>query len=348
MKKDNPFSLTFGKLPDRYINRYEDMTEVVSMFDADHPVAQTYLIQGVRGSGKTVFMTSISKTLTENDHWMAIDLNVSYPLLHDMALRLNDLCGERFDLGQRGMNVSLGGVGFGIGNGSDERDDVSLITRQLEVLKKKEIRLLITIDEVVPGENLRTFVSQFQIFLRQDYPVFLIMTGLYENIYGIQNDPILTFLLRSPKLTLEPLSIRQIVQEYRNSFGIDTEQARELAYITDGYAFAFQALGMLMWEYKDSLSMEEIKMKLDDLLDDYVYKKIWEGMTKKEKEIILAINGNDPVKTADICEMTHSSASTFSKYKERLEKRGILASPSHGYVTVKLPRFCHVVQDYKM
>lgn len=31
------------------------------------------------------------------------------------------------------------------------------------------------------------------------------MTGLYENIYEIQNDPVLTFLLRAPKIILGPL-----------------------------------------------------------------------------------------------------------------------------------------------
>ena len=40
------------------------------------------------------------------------------------------------------------------------------------------------------------------------------MTGLYENIYAIQNDPALTFLLRTPKIKLEPLSLAQITKVY--------------------------------------------------------------------------------------------------------------------------------------
>ena len=43
-------------------------------------------------------------------------------------------------------------------------------------------------------------------FLRQDLPVFLLMTGLYNNIHALQNDKALTLLLRTPRIELEPLN----------------------------------------------------------------------------------------------------------------------------------------------
>ena len=74
----------------------------------------------------------------------------------------------------------------------------------LSHIQKLGKRLLITIDEVTNSENIKIFTSSFQIFLREDYPIFLLMTGLYENIYELQNDKALTFLYRAPKLILEP------------------------------------------------------------------------------------------------------------------------------------------------
>ena len=59
-------------------------------------------------------------------------------------------------------------------------------------------------------EYIRIFASSFQIFLRQDQPIFLLMTGLYENIYDLQNDKSLTFLYRAPKLLLEPLNYTSV------------------------------------------------------------------------------------------------------------------------------------------
>lgn len=67
MKKDNPFTLTFGKQPNEYISRYEKTDTIISTFEADYPISQAYLIEGIRGSGKTVLMTSIANGLEKNN-----------------------------------------------------------------------------------------------------------------------------------------------------------------------------------------------------------------------------------------------------------------------------------------
>ena len=47
--KKNPFTLSFGKRPKEFVSRYE-MTEVImSAFDTDDPICNTYLIEGIRG-----------------------------------------------------------------------------------------------------------------------------------------------------------------------------------------------------------------------------------------------------------------------------------------------------------
>lgn len=56
MKKDNPFTLTFVRQPTEYINRYENMDSIISTFEADNPISQSFLIEGIRGSGKTVLL----------------------------------------------------------------------------------------------------------------------------------------------------------------------------------------------------------------------------------------------------------------------------------------------------
>ena len=57
---------------------------------------------------------------------------------------------------------------------------------------------------------MRSFAHDFQSLLRDDYPVFALMTGLYENIYDLQNEKSLTFLYRAPKIILEPLNYTAI------------------------------------------------------------------------------------------------------------------------------------------
>ena len=171
------------------------------------------------------------------------------------------------------------------------------------------------------------------------------MTGLYENIYAIQNDPALTFLLRTPKINMEPLSILQITKQYKAIFKLETEEAHKMALITKGYAFAFQALGMLYYEYNDTMQWDEILSKLDDLLDDFVYKKIWEGLSVKDRDLVRVI-GSGATSVSEICDKLQISNTSFPRYKERLLKKGIISVAGRGLVELSLPRFAEVIELY--
>ena len=346
MKKNNPFTLAFGKPPVRLINRYADIDNIITTFDADYTISYTYLIEGVRGGGKTVLMSSVANELKKDDSWIIVNLNSTQDLLYGLAKSLENTVKNIPDFLDKGFNLSVLGVGIGIGTDDKEKDNISVIQDLLSYIKKKNKRLLVTIDEVMHDDNMRVFASQFQIFLREDYPIYVIMTGLYENIYAIQNDPGLTFLLRSPKIRIEPLSLSQITRQYMQIFEIGQDEAKMLADVTKGYAFAFQALGLLYWEYRDELSLDEILIKFDDMLDGYVYKKIWEGLSKQEKKIILSLEDDTVIATKDLLKRTGIKTNSYPKYRERLINKGVVMAPEHGTVVLALPRFRGIVELY--
>ena len=347
MKKGNPFTLSFGKSPTELISRHEHINEIVDVFQSDNPMSHAYLIEGIRGCGKTVLMTSIEKELAKNEDWIVVDLNSTQDLLSDLAFRLVDACKNFSDVLKNGFNVSIAGFGIGINGDKAPQDNVSIISEIIGNLSKKGKRILITIDEVMNGSNMRHFASEFQIFLRRDFPVFLLMTGLYENIYSIQNDPALTFLLRTPKKRLEPLSIMQISRVYGDVFGISDEEAKKLAKTTKGYAFAFQALGLLYYDNRDDLPLEKIIQKFDELLDDFVYKKIWQGLSQQDKNVVFAI-GESKAKVSDVCSKVGMTSQVFSKYRQRLVNLGLAESPQHGYIALTLPRLSEIAKYYEL
>ena len=345
MAKNNPFTLSFGKSPNEIISRYELVNDIIDTFQSENPISNAYLIEGLRGTGKTVLMTTIEKELEKENDWIIVDLNSTQDLLTDFAMRLVDSCKNFSDILKKGFNLSIAGFGIGLNGENQSRDSVSIICEILESLKKKNKKVLITIDEVMNGETMRHFASEFQILLRKDFSVFLLMTGLYENIYSIQNDPALTFLLRTPKIKLEPLSLAQITKTYQKVFETDLDMSKKLAKTTKGYAFAFQALGLLYFDYKDSLSLEKILLKFDDLLDDFVYRKIWQGLSEQDKNVILAIT-DSKTQVSEVCKKLNMTSSTFSKYRQRLLEKGIIQAPQHGYVEIVLPRFAEVSKYY--
>jgi len=64
-KKNNPFELTFGLKPSNYISRLKQSDEIISNFKS-RTGNNLLLITGVRGTGKTVMLSHISKQF-END-----------------------------------------------------------------------------------------------------------------------------------------------------------------------------------------------------------------------------------------------------------------------------------------
>ena len=347
MKENNPFTLTFGEPPREYISRYEHQDAVVSTFSAAHPVSRTFLIEGVRGSGKTVLMTKISEELDSRGDWIILNLNATNDLLEDMAERLSGINRKVSDVLDGGFNISVAGFGVGLGASKEPQSNLSIIRNALAELQKKNKKLLITVDEVRHNENTKHFASEFQIMVREGYPLYLIMTGLYDQIYEIQNDPELTFLLRSFKISIEPLNKVQIRNQYSKIFDVGREVASMLAEMTGGYAFAFQSLGMLYYEYRDTMDIDSITEKYEEMLYGYVYRKIWESLSDKDREVVLAMPDH-PVKTREMCDALSMDSSIFSKYRDRLIKKGVMVSTKFGQMTLALPRFRSVIQNYEL
>ena len=116
------------------------MDTIISTFTAENPVSQTFLIEGIRGSGKTVLMTIVENELASRGDWAVIDLNSTRDLIADLAMRLSD---EYHRLGltlKSGFNVSLAGIGVGL-NGNPQHNDLSIIAEILTALKNKKKRM---------------------------------------------------------------------------------------------------------------------------------------------------------------------------------------------------------------
>ena len=217
----NPFTLSFGKKPLQYISRLTETNQILESFCAEIPSNQIYMITGVRGSGKTVMMTNIASELRKREDWIVVELNPTRDLLQSLAAKIYSIPELHTLFINAKLDFSAFGLGVSIENAAPVTDIENALELMLKYIQKSEKRLLISVDEVTNSEYIRIFASSFQIFLRNDYPIFLLMTGLYENIYNLQNDKVLTFLYRAPKLILEPLNYAAIRKQYMDIFSLD-------------------------------------------------------------------------------------------------------------------------------
>lgn len=235
------------------------------------------------------------------------------------------------------IDLSFFGFGVAIEGMSPITDEETAIIAILEKMKKNGKRLLITIDEVTNNEFMQVFAGSFQIFVRQDLPVFLLATGLYENIDELQNEKNLTFLYRAPKIQLKPLNNRAIMNKYKTIFKIESEQAAKMAELTKGYPFAFQVLGYLTWNHEGDY--EAVIDEYEQYLSEFVYDKIWSELSQKDRIVARGIAEVDGGKIKDIRERLGMETNEFNPYRKRLIKKGILSGEMRGYVYFTLPLF---------
>lgn len=338
----NPFTLSFGKKPYEYISRISVTDEIMGNFTADHPSSQVYMLTGVRGSGKTVTMAGIANRLEEEENWIVVELNPTRNLLNAFAAKLYEKERLVHLFLKAKLDLSVLGIGVSIEGASPVTDIEVAIERMLKIIKEKNIRVLITIDEVTGSDNVKEFVSAFQIYMRQEYPVFLLMTGLYENIYALQNGKNVTFLYRAPKIQMTPLDLGAIVRSYKEIFGISLQQAGKMAEYTMGYPFAYQVLGYLCFQNHCPEEPEKIFPDYDQRLSEYVYQKIWSELSVNDRKVAASMTNTR--KVSEIMEEAGMDKSTFSRYRMRLIKKGIAYSPARGELRFLLPRFSEFIR----
>lgn len=333
----NPYTISFGREPEQIIPRPVQKNEILSSFLADRPSVQVYMITGVRGSGKTVLLTDIGRELSQNDQWIVTELNPERDLLTGLAANLSSETALAQIFRNARINLSFFGMGLEIGGEAPITDIEVALQRMLESLDRKGKRILIEVDEVTNTKQIREFVSAFQIFIRKNLPVYLLMTGLYENIYELQNQKSLTFLYRAPKIILGPLNIGAVAANYAGIFDLKREDALQMAALTDGFSFAFQVLGYLTWEAGGKYMQVLDQYKL--YLEDYVYEKIWSELSATDKKVVIAAAQSKDGRILDIRNQLQMSSGQFNPYRMRLIRKGIVDGSERGVLKFTLPFF---------
>ena len=260
--KENPYTLAFGYPPMELIERTAQAERIIDEFCREHPTNFINLVTGIRGSGKTVFITQIASRIAGKRNWIVVNLNA-----------------------QRDLPATLASI------------------------KAHKKRVLITVDEAVNSNDMRVFASAYQIFLREQLPVFLLMTGLFRELDRLKNAPGMTFLERAPRTMLLPLNSNAIAENYAANLSLKKDAALRFAAMSKGYSFAFQVLGYFLWE------------------------------NAKDKQVLHAIANVPSGEVLQIRKRLNYTSNQFNPYRDRLLKSGIVYSPGTGILLFALPFF---------
>lgn len=347
MRKRNPYAISFGKLPTQYISRNLVIDSILDSLEETPSREQAFKLTGIRGTGKTVTLTAIENQLKQDDSWIVVDLRANGNLLEDLLSNLYSSVPFITQFIDASLNLSVFGIGINLSNASPISSIDYAIKQVLYEIQKKNKKVLVTIDEARKTPAMIDFVQAFQILIREELPIYFIAAGLYEDIESIENADGLTFFLRAEKYEMTPLNHMFIRNDYQNTLQVSYETADEMAAITKGYAFAYQALGKYMWEAKEQRITDAVLAQLDEALAEKVYKKIWSELTKKDRWFLSFIATKDCMSANELLTITQKKHNEWSEPRKRLSEKGIINTKTRGQIQVCLPRLHEFIKQWE-
>ncbi|MBQ9014981.1 MAG: ATP-binding protein [Firmicutes bacterium] len=332
----NPYTPAFGTPPTAYIHREQIENQIMNEFCGPGSVPMSYMIIGARGTGKTVLMHEIANRFETSADWVVARMNPNVDMLDSL---LHKLAGHKKAAPAiKSAKINLAFFGLTVDFSTPQIKDVEeAIAEIVKGLRDNEKRLLIIVDEATNTASMKKFASAYQNLIGQKLPVYLLMTGLYENISRLKNEKNLTFLYRMPRILLSPLSLNRIRENYMNTLEVDVAAAEMMADITKGYSYGFQLLGKLTWDNRGEYT--EILETYRSTLYEMVYEKIWEEMSDTDKYVMFCAATTEGTRVTDIRKAAGQNTNLFSTYKDRLIKKGLLHSSRYGHVEIALPFF---------
>ena len=356
----NPYTLQFSFIPPKFIERTLVTNEIIGNFIREVPTYRGMFITGISGSGKTATLGEIRNRIRNIDDWVCLDISPENKLLDSIVRGLYLIPELKALFVKAKLDFSMLGIGAHIENAelvaSNEEDALKMMLNALKKFKKK---VLVTIDEVTYSNDVARFSHALSSYAGENYDIYVLMTGLKENIKVIKNQKSLTFLYRAGVKELDSLNITAICSDYQKTMDISRELAEDMAYCTRGYSLAFQALGYHYWnalchfDKPENINISDVYEQLDITLAELAYDKIWDEFSANDKKVLTIIKELSsqtqgmPVKVEDVRKKADMNSNNFTTYRTRLLDSGVVDGSQYGYLSIKLPRFDKYI-DSKM
>jgi Cdc6-like AAA superfamily ATPase len=356
----NPFNPSFGTQPTVLLDRDQLKNKLVADIKEMDTPYRTTLIYGNRGVGKTVFMNSVGEQIAADPDWLTLHLIIG----DNMVGRLTEMIYQQSTKKIKKIISKLDDISIGLAglnlkfNLADKQTSnyQYVLSKMLKVLKEHQQKVLVMIDEAQDVPGMVELASVYQVMISENLPISIIMTGLPKNVQELQNNHVLTFLLRSGRVNLSPLNYYDIKNQYQEALqkkdpDISPAVIREAALLSDGYAYAFQLLGYLLWNSDDQqitmATLKKIKSTYQAELSRNAYGKMLEELSPMDQRFIIAMAKapDYPVSTAYLGEVLHKKPGYIGMYRRRLLDSQMIATAGYGKIKFALPLFKEFLLD---
>ncbi|MGO3362624.1 MAG: AAA family ATPase [Corynebacterium sp.] len=356
--RNNPFRPTFGVPPHYWAGRRIILDEFDdALTKGPGAAARSLVISGSRGIGKTVLLNEIEDVASRRG-WIILSVSGRGNLVSTLVdsvipEKIRELSPAR---NRRISGVSISGIGSVRTEDVDSSEPVpTLDSRLRELLALLDgTGVLVTVDEVQDAttEDLSVIAGAYQGLLRREADVALAMAGLTYGVDELLRLPGTTFLRRSRRYDLGPLTdddAEDVLETTAGDSGLPfTVDALDLAAdIAQGYPYLVQLLGSLAWDRAhlrgestiSAASVETEKQETIMTMGTNVHYPSLRDLPQAQHAYLSALAdlGDGPQPTAGVAEKLGKTQRTASDTRAQLIQRDLIAPVGRGKVEFTLP-----------
>ncbi|MDR0199856.1 MAG: ATP-binding protein [Streptococcaceae bacterium] len=346
----NPFNLQFGKRPKQFLARQDVLDTFLNSLDDMDSAEKESLLVGIRGIGKTTLLSDIAESMKVNKQWVVINTFASDHITKDISDTLVYEYQKRFPKQKiSGINIGAAGISVGLNfnNPSQKYGFATQFRILIDAFTKEDIGILFLVDELVNVPEVRDFLSNYQILLRENKKMALLLAGLPNNVSSVLNDKVLTFLWRINRLELGAINTQIILFSYEDifeNFEVSAGVLEKAAKLTQGYPYLYQLIGYYLFQFASDakrIGEKELDRAIEvakNQLFDKVLKLMYLEMSPKDQEIFLALGKlESPIHFSDVASQVGETKNYTAQYRLRLIELGVIREAGYGLVEFVVP-----------
>lgn len=374
----NPFSPGAGSRPPELAGRDEiiNAADVALRRVLVGNAAQSQMLLGLRGVGKTVLLNKIEEIAESHGHKTSFleapdDRNLVdllYPKVHQVLRQLSLVAGAKAaaDAALGALRsfasvfkVQFGDMAFGVeaapgvaDSGNIEYDLSDLFVRVGEAAKAAGSAWTLLIDEVqyLKEDELAAIIVAIHRTSQKGLPVLFFGAGLPQiaALSGDAKSYAERLFIYPPVDALSPEAARKAVYEPINDEeeSIETDALRTIIEETQGYPYFLQEWAFHSWNVAVSSPITKDDVKAAALLalqrlDDGFFKVRIDRLTPKEREYVIAMAklGSGPYRSSDVADMLGEKMTSLGPRRATIISKGMIYSPAHGDIAFTVPMF---------
>ena len=208
----------------------------------------------------------------------------------------------------------------------------------IETANKKKYKVLIGIDDISKTPDTIKLLSIIGSMILEGAKLYLLVTGLSENIEDFSSEKNLSFFKRADSKEIKLLNKFDITYMYEKLLGVDSIEAKKIEALSMGYAYAYQVIGSLYFCKKEDEVLEDLIPNFERIIFKDSYELIWQSLTPGEKEVVRCIYKSKTGKAEDIKKIM-KNPTTYPVFRNRLINKHIVDGDTRGFLSINLPRF---------